>query len=138
MIKEDEDALPFGEAETSLLNNRGFDDWPEITVWPSQCHVELTVGADLEKLFCPSPVKLNETEKYVAKLLGISEFDFGVFLRDWVFIRNTDLKYELGPEGRPKHVNSLIRSYLQVSANKKRKVSLKLVRRIREERENVR
>lgn len=103
------------------LNNRGHSDWPEITVWPKREHYRLTTGGESGGLGLPQPVELNSTEKRMAQILGLNELELGIFLREWTVLRSTDSKRvngekklpELGPEGRPKELDDLLRSYNQ-------------------------
>lgn len=70
----------------SSLNQRGHDDWPEITCWPKREHYRLTTGAEFNRLGSPDPVRLNETEKQICAILGLNELELGVFLREWTTV----------------------------------------------------
>lgn len=67
----------------SDLNNRGLNLGYEVTVWPKTHHYRLTTGAESRGLGMPVPVVLSATEKYIAAVLGLDEFELGIFLRSW-------------------------------------------------------
>ncbi len=76
---------PDGSAQhCSDLNNRGHDDWPEITVWPKKIYHPLTTGREFRELEVAIDIpQLNSTEKKVCSILGLKEWELGVFLRQW-------------------------------------------------------
>lgn len=75
---------PPGAASYSThLRNRGFDNWPEITVWPKNQHMRLTTGAEYKRLGAPEEVSLTSQEKQMCAILGLNELELHVFLREW-------------------------------------------------------
>lgn len=78
-------------AVTGGLNNRGHDDWPEITCWPKKTYHARTSGKEFKGLgFSPEMPQLNTQEKEMCAILGLKEWELGVFLKDWQHINHKD------------------------------------------------
>lgn len=94
---------PDGAAQNSTgLNNRGHDDWPEITVWPKH-EAHLTTGREYKAsgIVAPHP-DLNAEEKKICAILGLKEWELHTFLRNWQMIRKSDNYPETAEEVREK------------------------------------
>ncbi len=78
--------LPEGKARGSNeFSNRGLgEEYNEITVWPKTLHYRLTTG-DSQRHYMgrPEPVQLDQQEKWICTVLGLAEWELGIFLRSW-------------------------------------------------------
>jgi len=71
-------------AVTGTLNNRGHDDWPEITYWPKKIYHNQTTGREFKGLgFSPEHPTLNTAEKKICEILGMKEWELATFLLNW-------------------------------------------------------